>query len=188
MIPRLKDHYKKVIIEDLKKKFSMKNNLMVPKFVKIVLNMGLGLDGNDKKKLQNCIEDLSLISGQKPVLTKFKKSISNFKTRKGSIAGVKVTLRKDKMYEFIDRLVNIALPRIKDFRGLDKKGFDNFGNYSFGLKEHIVFPEINFDKVDRIRGMDVTIVTTGKNKEVTYALLKAFNFPFIETQTDRKKH
>ena len=166
MIHRLKDHYKKVIIEDLKKKFSMKNNLMVPKFVKIVLNMGLGLDGNDKKKLQNCIEDLSLISGQKPVLTKFKKSISNFKTRKGSIAGVKVTLRKDKMYEFIDRLVNIALPRIKDFRGLDKKGFDNFGNYSFGLKEHIVFPEINFDKVDRIRGMDVTIVTTGQNKEV----------------------
>ena len=188
MIPRLKDHYKKVIIEDLKKKFSMKNNLMVPKFVKIVLNMGLGLDGNDKKKLQNCIEDLSLISGQKPVLTKFKKSISNFKTRKGSIAGVKVTLRKDKMYEFIDRLVNIALPRIKDFRGLDIRGFDNFGNYSFGLKEHIVFPEINFDKVDRIRGMDVTIVTTGQNKEVTYALLKAFNFPFIETQTDRKKH
>ncbi len=188
MIPRLKDHYNKVIIGDLKKQFSMKNNLMVPKFIKIVLNMGLGLDGNDKKKLQNCIEDLSLISGQKPVLTKFKKSISNFKTRKGAIAGVKVTLRKDKMYEFIDRLVNIALPRIKDFRGLDKKGFDNFGNYSFGLKEHIVFPEINFDKVDRIRGMDITIVTTGKNKEVTYALLKAFNFPFIEKNTEKKKH
>ena len=151
---------------------------MVPKFVKVVLNMGLGLDGNDKKKLQNCIDDMSLISGQKAIVTQFKKSISNFKTRKGTTAGVKVTLRSNKMYEFIDRLVNIALPRIKDFQGLSSKGFDKFGNYSFGIKEHIIFPEINFDKVDRIRGMDITIVTTGKNKELTYALLESMNFPF----------
>jgi len=180
MIPRLKEQYNKVIIEDLKKKFSLKNKYMVPKFTKIVLNMGLGSDANDKKKLQNCIEDMSLISGQMPVVTKFKKSISNFKTRKGAVAGVKVTLRKNKMYEFIDRLVNIALPRIKDFKGLSIKGFDKFGNYSFGIKEHIIFPEINFDKVDRIRGMDITIVTSSKMKETTMALLKAANFPFIE--------
>jgi len=122
MIPRLKDHYDKVIVVNLQNKFSMKNKLMVPKILKVVLNMGLGVDANDKKKLQNCIEDMSLISGQKPVVTKFKKSISNFKTRKGTAAGVKITLRRNKMYEFIDRLVNIALPRIKDFQGLNEKG------------------------------------------------------------------
>ena len=180
MIPRLKDEYNKKIVNDLQKKFSMKNKFMVPKFTKVVLNMGLGLDANDKKKLQNCIDDMSLISGQKPIVTKFKKSISNFKTRKGSSAGVKVTLRSNKMYEFIDRLVNIALPRIKDFKGLSVHGFDNFGNYSFGIKEHIIFPEINFDKVDQIRGMDITLVTTGKDKKLTFALLEAMNFPFIK--------
>ena len=180
MIPRLKEKYKKDIIKDLQSKFSMKNMLMVPKLDKIILNMGLGLDGSDKKKLQNCIEDMSLIAGQKPIVTKFKKSISNFKTRKGSTAGVKVTLRGNKMYEFMDRLVNIALPRIKDFRGLKPDGFDDFGNYSFGIKEHIIFPEINFDKVDRIRGMDITIVTSGKNKNSKFALLEAMNFPFIK--------
>ena len=178
MIPRLKDDYEKKIIDDLQKRFSMRNKHMVPKFIKVVLNMGLGLDANDKKKLQNCIEDISLISGQKPVVTKFKKSISNFKTRKGDIAGVKVTLRRSKMYEFIDRLVNIALPRIKDFQGLSLGGFDNFGNYSFGIKEHIIFPEINFDKVDRIRGMDITIVTSAEDTKSTHALLEAMNFPF----------
>ena len=178
MIPRLKNDYEKKIIDDLQKRFSMRNKHMVPKFIKVVLNMGLGLDGNDKKKLQNCIEDMSLISGQRPIITKFKKSISNFKTRKGSNAGVKVTLRSNKMYEFIDRLVNIALPRIKDFQGLSVNGFDNFGNYSFGIKEHIIFPEINFDKVDRIRGMDITIVTSGEDKKSTHALLEAMNFPF----------
>jgi large subunit ribosomal protein L5 len=178
MIPRLKNEYEKKIINDLQKRFSMRNKHMVPKFFKVVLNMGLGLDGNDKKKIQNCIEDMSLIGGQIPIVTKFKKSISNFKTRKGSNAGVKVTLRSNKMYEFIDRLVNIALPRIKDFQGLSVSGFDNFGNYSFGIKEHIIFPEINFDKVDRIRGMDVTIVTSGEDKKSTHALLQAMNFPF----------
>ena len=190
MIPRLKNEYDKKIINDLQKKFSMKNKHMVPKFVKVVLNMGLGLDANDKKKLQSCIEDMSLISGQKPIVTKFKKSISNFKTRKGSNAGVKVTLRSNKMYEFIDRLVNIALPRIKDFQGLSVKGFDNYGNYSFGIKEHIIFPEINFDKVDRIRGMDITIVTSGENKVSTHALLEAMNFPFnksLDKKVKKKK-
>ena len=180
MIPRLKEHYDKKIVIDLQKKFSMKNKLMVPKITKIVLNMGLGLDANDKKIVQNCIEDISLISGQKPIVTKFKKSISNFKTRKGAPAGVKVTLRANKMYEFVDRLVNIALPRIKDFQGLSINGFDNFGNYTFGIQEHIIFPEINFDKVDRIRGMDITLATTSNDKKVSFALLEAMNFPFIK--------
>ena len=186
MIPRLKEQYKKTIILDLKKRLSMKNDNQVPKFVKVILNMGLGLDGADKKKLQNCVEDMTLISGQKPLVTKFKKSISNFKSRKGTSAGVKVTLRKNRMYEFIDRLVNIALPRIKDFRGLSSDGFDKFGNYSFGIKEHIIFPEINFDKVDRIRGMDITLVTTGKDKKLTFALLESINFPFIKKK-DKKE-
>ena len=186
MIPRLKEQYDKKIVIDLQKKFSMKNKLMVPRVTKVVLNMGLGLDANDKKIVQNSLEDVSLISGQKPIITKFKKSISNFKTRKGTAAGIKVTLRSNKMYEFIDRLVNIALPRIKDFRGLSMSGFDNFGNYSFGIKEHIIFPEINFDKVDSIRGMDITLVTNGKDKKSTFALLEAINFPFNK-KTEKKK-
>ena len=139
MIPRLKDLYSKQIRPELKKKFSFKNSFMAPQIKKVVLNMGLGVDGNDNKIVKFCEEDLSKIAGQKPVITKFKKSISNFKTRKGTNAGIKVTLRKDKMYEFIDRLVNIALPRIKDFRGLSRNGFDKFGNYTFGIKEHIIF-------------------------------------------------
>ena len=186
MIPRLKDEYEKKTIDDLQKKFSMKNKYMVPKFIKVVLNMGLGLDANDKKKLQNCIEDMSLISGQRPIVTKFKKSISNFKTRKGFTAGVKVTLRSNRMYEFIDRLVNIALPRIKDFQGLSVNGFDTFGNYSFGIKEHIIFPEINFDRVDRIRGMDITLVTNSKNKKFTFALLESMNFPFNKKKINKE--
>jgi len=142
----------------LKEKYGFKNLNMAPKFEKVVLNMGLGIDGNDSKIFKSCEEDLAKIAGQKPVSTKFKKSISNFKTRKDTKAGLKVTLRKNKMYEFIDRLVNIALPRIKDFRGLSSKGFDKFGNFTFGVKEHIIFPEVNFDKVDKIRGLDITIV------------------------------
>ena len=180
MIPRLKDQYDKIIVENLKKKFSISNKLMIPKVSKVILNMGLGVDSIDKKKVQSCLDDMSLISGQKPIVTKFKKSISNFKTRKGTTAGVKVTLRKKKMYEFIDRLVNIALPRIKDFQGLSAKSFDKFGNYSFGIKEHIIFPEVNFDKVDKIRGMDITIVIEGDNNESKAALLDEMNFPFIK--------
>ncbi len=177
MIPRLKIAYEKEIISKLMSKLEVKNKHQVPKFEKIILNMGLGEDASDGKKLKACLDDLALIAGQKPVITKFKKSISNFKTRKGSNAGVKVTLRSTKMYEFIDRLINIALPRIKDFRGLSIKGIDTSNNYSFGIKEHIVFPEVNFDKVDKIRGLDITIVTSSKNKKGTLELLKEFNFP-----------
>ena len=178
MIPRLKELYSKQIISELKEKFSFKNSFMSPQIKKVVLNMGLGVDGNDNKIVKSCEEDLGKITGQKPVITKFKKSISNFKTRKGTKAGLKVTLRKDKMYEFIDRLVNIALPRIKDFRGLSTKGFDKFGNYTFGIKEHIIFPEVNFDKVEKIRGLDITIVISSLNKDHSIELLKKLNFPF----------
>ncbi len=179
-MPRLKIAYEKEIVSKLISKLSLKNKHDVPKIKKIILNMGLGEDASDGKKLKTCLDDLALISGQKPVITKFKKSISNFKTRKGANAGVKVTLRSGKMYEFIDRLVNIALPRIKDFRGLSSKGVDKSNNYSFGIKEHIIFPEVNFDKVDKIRGLDITMVTSSKSKKGTIELLKEFNFPLNE--------
>ena len=145
--------------------------------------MGLGQEGLDKKKMEVCIKDMSSITGQYPVITKFKKSISNFKSRKGSNAGLKVTLRNDRMYEFLDRLVNIALPRIKDFRGLKDSACDKFGNFSFGVKEHIIFPEINFDKVETIRGLDVTIATTSQNKENTIHLLKAVSYTHLTLPT-----
>ena len=157
MTTRLKEMFNKEIQPALKAQFGFKNIYMSPRIEKIVLNMGLGIDGNDSKILKSCEDDLAKIAGQKPVTTKFKKSVANFKTRKGSNAGLKVTLRKNKMYEFLDRLVNIALPRIKDFRGLSVNGFDKFGNYTFGVKEHIIFPEVNFDKVDKIRGLDITM-------------------------------
>ena len=184
MTPRLKELYIKEIRPSLKEKFGFKNYYMAPKLEKVVLNMGLGVDGNDKKILQSCEEDLAKISGQKPVITKFKKSISNFKTRKNTNSGLKVTLRKNKMYEFIDRLVNIALPRIKDFRGLSPNSFDKFGNYTFGVKEHIIFPEVNFDKVEKIRGLDITIVIKSRNKKHSFELLKRFNFPFRELRSN----
>ena len=178
MIPRLKELYKNEIKNSIKEKYGFKNLNMSPELEKIVINMGLGIDGNDNKIIKSCEEDLSKITGQKPVITKFKKSISNFKTRKDTKAGLKVTLRKNKMYEFIDRLVNIALPRIKDFRGLSVNGFDRFGNYTFGVKEHIIFPEVNFDKVDKIRGLDISIVIRSISNEHSLELLKKFNFPF----------
>ena len=178
MIPRLKEIFNKEIQPALKDQFGFKNIYMAPKIEKVVLNMGLGSDATDSKILKSCEEDMAKITGQKPVTTKFKKSVANFKTRKGSKAGLKVTLRKNKMYEFIDRLVNIALPRIKDFRGLSTNGFDNFGNYTFGVKEHIIFPEVNFDKVDKIRGLDISIVIKSISKEHSLELLKKFNFPF----------
>ena len=184
MTPRLKELYFKEIQPSLKTQFGFKNLYMGPKIEKIVLNMGMGLDGSDSKILKSCEEDLAKITGQKPVITKFKKSVANFKTRKGSNAGLKVTLRKNKMYEFLDRLVNIALPRIKDFRGLSLSGFDKFGNYTFGIKEHIIFPEVNFDKVDKIRGLDITIVIKSKKKEDSYELLKKFNFPLINKRSN----
>ncbi len=178
MTPRLKEIFVKEIQQNLKQQFGYKNLYMVPKLQKIVLNMGLGIDGNDSKIIKSCEEDLAKITGQKPITTKFKKSISNFKSRKNTNAGLKVTLRKNKMYEFIDRLVNIALPRIKDFQGLSTKGFDKFGNFTFGIKEHIVFPEVNFDKVEKIRGLDITIVIKNIKKKDSLELLKKLNFPF----------
>ena len=177
MIPRLKNIYDKEILPKLMTKLNFSNKHQVPKIAKVVLNIGLGEDATDAKKIKACQDDLSSIAGQKAIVTKFRKSIANFKTRKGFPAGVKVTLRSTKMYEFIDRLINIALPRIKDFRGLNENGIDKFGNYNFGIKEHIIFPEVNFDKVDKIRGMDITIVCSSNSKESTFELLKELNFP-----------
>ena len=177
---RLKELYNNEIKPSLKQQFGYKNHYMVPELQKIVLNMGLGIDGNDSKILKSSQEDLASITGQKPIVTKFRKSISNFKTRKNTNSGLKVTLRKNKMYEFIDRLVNIALPRVKDFRGLSPNGFDNFGNYTFGIKEHIIFPEVNFDRIDKIRGLDVVVVISALDKDHSIALLEKMNFPFIK--------
>jgi large subunit ribosomal protein L5 len=178
MIPRLKELYYKEIQASLKEKLGFKNTFMSPKLEKVVINMGLGLDGNDAKIVKSCEEDMGKLAGQKPIITKFRKSVANFKTRKGTNAGLKVTLRGNKMYEFIDRMVNIALPRIKDFRGLSAEGFDKFGNYTFGIKEHIIFPEVNFDRVEKIRGMDITIVISAIKKEHSLELLTKLNFPF----------
>ena len=187
MIPRLKEKYKNEIIKNLMSKLNYKNIYAVPKIEKVVINMGLGADASDQKKIKSSIQDISVITGQHPIITKFKKSISNFKSRKGASAGLKVTLRNNRMYEFIDRMVNIALPRIKDFKGLKESSCDKFGNFSFGIKEHIIFPEINFDKVDTIKGLDVTIVTTSKSKEDTILLLKEFNFPIIKNLEKKVK-
>jgi large subunit ribosomal protein L5 len=184
MTPRLKELFVKEIQPNLKEKLGYKNLYMVPQIQKVVLNMGLGVDGNDTKIIKSCGEDLAKIAGQKPIVTKFKKSVSNFKTRKNTNAGLKVTLRKNKMYEFIDRLINIALPRVKDFRGLSPKGFDLFGNYTFGIKEHIVFPEVNFDRVEKIRGLDISIVIKSLKKEDSFELLKKLNFPFRDKRSN----
>ena len=190
LVPRLKEKYLKEIVPTLCKNLSFNNKMQAPKLVKIVLNMGLGLDGTDGKILKSAEDDLSAIAGQKAQITKSKKSISNFKTRVGIPLGLKVTLRKDQMYFFLDRLVNIALPRIKDFRGLNPNSFDSEANYSFGVKEHIIFPEVNFDKVDKIRGLDITIVTTAKTQEQAKMLLDNFNVPFAKIgifSADKKK-
>ena len=184
MTPRLKEIFNKEIQPALKDQFGFKNIYMAPRVEKVVLNMGLGLDATDSKILKSCEEDMAKITGQKPVTTKFKKSVANFKTRKGSNAGLKVTLRKNRMYEFLDRLVNIALPRIKDFRGLSPKGFDKFGNYTFGIKEHIIFPEVNFEKVDKIRGLDITLVIKCKTVNHSLELMKSFNFPFKQNRSN----
>lgn len=175
---RLKEHYEKVLQPSLMKEMSYKNPFQVPRIEKVVINMGLGEAAQDNRKAQAALEELSLIAGQKPVLTKAKHSIAGFKLREGMNIGAKVTLRRERMYEFLDRLVTIAMPRIRDFRGISPKSFDGRGNYSLGIREHIVFPEINYDKVDKIRGMDITIVTTAKTDSEALALLKGFDFPF----------
>ena len=180
--PRLLETYKSDIIPKLKEKFAYKSIMQVPKILKITLNMGVGEAAADKKVLINALSDMEKISGQKPVQTIAKKSIAGFKIREGWPIGCKVTLRREKMYEFLDRLITIALPRVRDFRGMSAKSFDGRGNYSLGVKEQIVFPEIEYDKVDAIRGMDITITTNAKTNKEAFALLQAFNFPFKEKE------
>ena len=177
-LPRLRKHYDDVVRSQLIEEFGYKNPLEVPSIEKIVLNMGVGEAVNDTKKVTLAASDLALIAGQKPVITKARNAISTFKVRENMPIGAKVTLRKVRMYEFLDRLVTIALPRIRDFRGLNPKSFDGRGNYAMGIKEHIVFPEINYDKVDSIVGMDIIVCTTAKTDQEARALLRAFNFPF----------
>jgi large subunit ribosomal protein L5 len=176
--PRLKTHYEKVVRDALMKKFGYQNVMQIPKLEKIVLNMGVGDAVNDRKKVDNAVSDLALIAGQKPVVTRARKAIATYKLREGMAIGTKVTLRGDRMYEFLDRFVTIALPRVKDFRGLNPKSFDGRGNYATGLKEHIVFPEIDYDKVDNVLGLDVIVCTSAGTDEEARELLKGFNFPF----------
>jgi large subunit ribosomal protein L5 len=177
-IPRLKQHYDEVLKDALVKQFGYKNKMEVPRLEKVVLNMGVGEGVGDSKKVNAAAADLGLIAGQKPVITKARKSIATFKLREGMPIGTKVTLRKNRMYEFIDRLVNIALPRVRDFRGLNPKSFDGRGNYTLGLKEHIIFPEIDYDKVEDVLGMDIIVCTTARTDEEARALLQGLNFPF----------
>ena len=174
---RLKELYEKEIKKSLKESLNIKNDMAVPKLKKITVNMGVGKASQEKGKIESALSEMKLISGQQPVITKARKSVAGFKLREGSNVGVKVTLRKTRMYEFLDRLVNIALPRVRDFRGLSKKSFDGRGNYSLGLKEQIVFPEIDYDNLDELRGMDITIVTSARNDKQGLELLKKFNLP-----------
>jgi large subunit ribosomal protein L5 len=176
--PRLKHHFEDVVRKKLSEEFGYKNRLQVPVVQKIVINMGIGEGVNDRKKVESAANDLGLIAGQKAVITKARKSIATFKVRDGQPIGCKVTLRKGRMYEFMDRLVNIALPRVRDFRGLSPKSFDGRGNFTLGIKEHIIFPEIDYDKAAEIWGMDITVCTSAKTDKEAHALLKAFNFPF----------
>ena len=174
---RLKEKYLKEILPNLQKELGLSNSMQVPRIKKITLNMGVGEILQDKKAIEKAQSDLEKLSGQKPLITKAKKSVASFKVREGMPIGVKVTLRKNRMYEFLDRLINIALPRVRDFRGLSMKSFDGTGNYSLGIKEQTIFPEIDYDNVDKIRGLDITITTSATNNEETLALLNAFNFP-----------
>jgi len=176
--PRMKTHYEKVVREEMLKNFGYTNPMQIPKVEKIVLNMGVGEAVNDRKKVDAAAKDLAMIAGQRPVVTRARKSIAVYKLRDGMAIGAKVTLRGDRMYEFIDRLITIALPRVKDFRGLNPKSFDGRGNFAMGLKEHIVFPEIDYDDVGEVWGMDVIVCTTATNDDEARALLRGFNFPF----------
>jgi large subunit ribosomal protein L5 len=179
MPARLQEHYQKVVREALMKEFSYENALQVPKLDKIVINMGVGEATADSKKINIAVDELTAISGQKPVVTKARKSIATFKLREGMAIGCKVTLRRQRMYEFLDRLITIALPRVRDFRGVSGKSFDGRGNYTLGLKEQLVFPEIDYDKVDKVRGMDIVICTTAHTDAEAKALLKGFQMPFV---------
>ena len=178
MVARLQEHYEKVVRAELIKEFSYENALQAPRIDKIVINMGVGEATSDSKKINAAVAELTAIAGQKPVITKARKSIATFKLREGMNIGCKVTLRRDRMYEFLDRLISIALPRVRDFRGVSGKSFDGRGNYTLGLKEQLVFPEIDYDKVDKVRGMDIVICTTAKTDAEAKALLKGFDMPF----------
>ena len=180
MAPRLKEMYKNEIISKLEKDLDIKNVNLVPKLEKIVVNMGVGVAASDSKQLDAAIEDMRIITGQQPCVTRAKKSIAGFHVREGQAIGCKVTLRGDRMYEFMDRLLATALPRVRDFRGISRTSFDGRGNYSLGITEQLIFPEIDYDKIDRTRGMDITFVTTADNDEAAFALLDAFGFPFKE--------
>jgi large subunit ribosomal protein L5 len=176
---RLQEHYRAVVKPNLMKEFGYQNHMQVPRLEKIVINMGVGKAVQDSKKLQAAVKELTAISGQKPVVTRARKSIANFKLRENLAIGCKVTLRRERMYEFLDRLVTIALPRVRDFRGLSGKSFDGRGNYALGLKEQIIFPEVNYDEIDEIRGMDIVICTNAKTDAEAKALLKGFDLPFM---------
>jgi large subunit ribosomal protein L5 len=178
-MPRLKQLYDQEIVAKLKEEFGYSNCMQVPKIVKVVVNMGVGEAVADKNAMNGAVQDMTSISGQKPVVTRARRSIASFKVRKGMQLGCRVTLRRDRMYEFLDRLINIALPRVRDFRGVSGKSFDGRGNYALGLKEQIIFPEIDYDKVDAVRGMDVVIVTSAKTDKEAKALLRAFRMPFM---------
>jgi large subunit ribosomal protein L5 len=184
--PRLKADYDARIVAAMTEKFGYKNRMEVPRLDKIVLNMGVGEATQDKKKVETAAAEMQLIAGQKPVITKAKTSIAQFKLREGMPIGVKVTLRRERMYEFLDRLITIALPRVRDFRGLNPKSFDGRGNYAMGLKEQIVFPEINYDRIEKVRGMDVIVTTTAKTDEEARELLRLFNFPFPKTEEEKQ--
>lgn len=175
---RLRDHYNASVRKTLQDEFNYPNPMQIPRLTKIVLNMGVGEGTQDRKKVEGAVGDMTLIAGQKPVVTRAKTSIAGFKLREGMAIGCKVTLRRQRMYEFLDRLVNITLPRVRDFRGLSKKSFDGRGNFAMGIKEQIIFPEISYDKVDQIRGLDIVICTTATNNAEAQALLKAFDMPF----------
>ena len=184
---RLRRDYDERIVPAMIEKFGYKNRLEVPKLDKIVLNMGVGEATQDKKKVETAASEMQLIAGQKPVVTKAKKSIAQFKLREGMPIGVKVTLRRERMYEFLDRLITIALPRVRDFRGLNPNSFDGRGNYAMGLKEQLVFPEINYDRIEKVRGMDVIVTTTAKTDEEARELLRLFNFPFPRTEENQQQ-
>jgi len=179
MVARLQEHYEKVVRAELIKEFSYENPLQAPRIDKIVINMGVGEATSDSKKINAAVAELTAIAGQKPVITKARKSIATFKLREGMNIGCKVTLRRQRMYEFLDRLITIALPRVRDFRGVSGKSFDGRGNYTLGLKEQLVFPEIDYDKVDKVRGMDIVICTTARTDAEAKALLKGFQMPFV---------
>jgi len=185
--PRLKQQYEDRIVKAMTEKFGYKNHMEVPRLDKIVLNMGVGEATQDKKRVEQAASEMTLIAGQKSVVTKAKKSIAQFKLREGMPIGAKVTLRRERMYEFLDRFITIALPRVRDFRGLNPKSFDGCGNYATGLKEQLIFPEISYDKVDNIRGMDVIVATTAKTDEEARELLRLFGFPFPAEATEEKK-